>query len=125
MSAGIDRAFVIQECLIPRLLLMFLLGLLRLSSFLIFWRVWRCFYWAIFGMFGVVIIRLFLAYLALFLLGVFPAGLNGFPAGGFQYWRKAFSLVSRGRFASRRLQPLLLTTRSLERQRLWLNADTA
>ena len=72
-----------------------------------------------FGMFGVVIIRLFLAYLALFLLGIFPAGLNGFPAGSFQIWRKAFSLVSRGRFASRSLQPLLLTTRSLERQSLW------
>ena len=48
-------------------------------------------------MFGVVFIGLFLACLALlllgyfwrnwrcFLLGVFPAGLNGFPAGGFQF----------------------------------------
>jgi len=56
MSAGIDRAFVIQECLIPRLwLLMLLLGLLRRSSLLIFlaclalvligdcWHVRRCF----------------------------------------------------------------------------------
>ena len=47
------------------------------------WIVEAFFFVDIFGVFGVGPNWLFLACMALFQLGVFPAGLNGVPAGDF------------------------------------------